>query len=572
MRVRVFIQILLIGLTFLIVGLFYTQVVRYDEYRIMSEGNRLRVTPLTAPRGSIFDRHGNILAKDALSFNASVIYSQIRDKNALAKLLSEILEIDKNKIDKGIDKCRRRPYSPVYVVSDIGTKAAIQLEEAAYEYPGLFVEATTKREYVDGESMASVLGYIGRINRPEFDRLKHYGYQINDMIGRAGLEKQYDNYLRGKHGGKQVEVDNRGREVATIGYREPIPGRNIHTTLDLDLQKFCNKLLKDKRGAIVAMDPQTGKILAMASAPSYDPEIFVDRKRSGEIKALLANKLYPLMNRAISGAYPPGSIFKLVVAVAALESGKATPETESICEGYITLGKRAFRCWKKTGHGKQTMTDAIKNSCNVYFYRLGLLVGADNIAAFARKFGFGKFTKIDLPGEVEGSVPSPQWKEKTLKQQWYKGETVNFAIGQGYLLVTPIQISGMMSVFANSGYLVRPYVVEFIGDVRVNSFEKQPAGIRDIAIDTVREGTRKCVNGHHGTGMKARLPDVIVSGKTGTAQTSTGRDHGWFVGFAPIDNPELVVVVFDEFGGKGGYYAAETAGKVFREARKLKII
>jgi len=538
----------------------------------MSEENRLRVTPLTAPRGGVFDRHEKMLARDALSFNASIIYSQIRNKDALAGLMAEILNVDRKTIDDGMDRCRIRPYSPVCVVSDIGTRAAIQLEEAAYEHPGLFVEATTKREYASGSATVSVLGYIGRINRPEFDRLKHYGYRIDDMIGRAGLEKQYDNYLRGKHGGKQVEVDNRGREIATIGYREPNPGRDIHTTLDLDLQIFCGKLLKNNRGAIVAMDPETGKILAMASAPSYDPEVFVDRKRSGEVKELLDNKQYPLVNRAVRAAYPPGSIFKLVIAAAALESGKARPETSSICEGYITLGKRVFRCWKENGHGEQLMTDAIMNSCNVYFYRLGLLLGADDIAVFARKFGFGKLTKIDIPGEVTGTVPSPKWKVETFKDEWYKGETVNYAIGQGYLLVTPIQVAEMMSVFANRGYLVRPYVVESIGDVRINNFERQPAGIREAALDTVREGVMRCVNDRHGTGMKARLSEVVVSGKTGTAETSTGRNHGWFVGFAPFDKPSLVVVVFDEYGGKGGYYAAETAGKVFREAKKLGII
>ncbi len=572
MRVKTLVRILTAGFVFLLSGLIYIQVIRHDTYRVMSEENRLRVTPLMAPRGAIHDRKGRVMVRDVLSFNASVTYNQIKDLDALKKVLCAVLDIPEDEIDERIKESRERRYSPVLVAADIGTKGAIQLEEIGSEYPGLLLEVSTKREYLNGKNSANILGYLGLINRSEFKRLRHYGYRLNDFVGRDGIEKKYDNYLRGIHGGKQVEADHLGREMSTLGYKEPVPGRDLYLTIDLDLQKFCDGLLKGKRGAIVAMDPATGAILAMASAPAYDPEIFIDRKRSGEIKTLLEDEEYPLINRAISGKYPLGSVFKVVVATGALETKKASPETSAVCNGVFKLGRATFHCWKAKGHGEQKMIDAIKNSCNVYFYRLGLILGVDDIANSAQKFGFGKLTGVDLPGEAAGIVPTRKWKKNRFNERWYKGETVSYSIGQGYLLVTPLQVARMISVFANNGYLVTPHLVKTIGSVSIDEYEKKSTGISARSLDTVKQGMRKCVNDRRGTGMKAKLDDVVVSGKTGTAQTSRGKSHGWFAGFAPLDNTKLTIVVFDEYGGKGGYYAAETGGKVFKEAARLGII
>lgn len=572
MRVKVLARIMAAGLVFLLSGLVYTQICRYETYKVMSEGNRLRVTPLIAPRGAIYDRNGEVLVKDILSFNASVIYSRIKDAAALINILSDVLDVRRNTIETGIKKSALEPYSPVCVVPDIGTKGAIRLEEIGSDYPGLFLQVSTKRKYTDGNRAANILGYLGLINSSEFEKLRHYGYQMNDLVGRDGIEKYYDNYLRGVHGGKQVEVDHLGREIATLGYKEPIPGRDVHLTIDTALQKFCHELLKDRQGAIIAVKPVTGAVLAMVSAPSYDPEIFTDSKRSGEISALLDEKKYPLLNRGISGTYPPGSIFKLVIAAGALETRKATSETAATCTGILKLGKAAFHCWRENGHGEQKMIEAIKNSCNVYFYRLGLLLGVDDIAAYAQKFGFGEYSGIDLPGEVKGIAPTRKWKKNRFNARWYRGETVNYAIGQGYLSITPIQITRMISVFANGGYLVKPHLIKQIGNVDISGHDRIDLYISRGTMKTVREGLKKCVNDRTGTGMKARLSKVIVAGKTGTAQTSRGESHGWFGGFAPFDNAKLVVMVFDEYGGKGGYYAAETAGKVFAEALRLGIL
>ena len=571
-RLKIFVQTLSAGLVFLLSGLVYVQIIRHAAYRDMSEGNRLRVTPLMASRGAIYDRNGDLLVKDVLSFNVSVIYSRIKDVKTLAGVLNAVCGVPENEAEACIKKSRARPYSPVCVVPDIGIKEAIQMEEIESDYPGLLLQVSTRRRYVAGTNGANVLGHVGPINSSEFEKLKHYGYRINDLVGRDGIEKSYDNYLRGIHGGKQVEVDHLGREIRTLGYREPVPGMDVYLTMDIGLQEFCDRLLAGKRGAIVVMDASNGALFAMASAPSYDPEIFIDRRRSDEVGPLLNDSEYPLINRAVSGAYPPGSVFKLIVATGALETGKAVPETSVVCRGIFRLGRAVYHCWRKNGHGEQNMTEAIKNSCNIYFYKLGLLLGVDDIARFARKFGFGERTGIDLPGEARGMVPTRKWKKDRFGEKWYKGETVNYAIGQGYLLVTPLQVARMMSVFAGRGYLVRPHLVRRIGNVRVNEDNGIKLDISPETLDTIREGLAECVNGDRGTGMKARLSGTVVAGKTGTAQTSKGKSHGWFAGFAPFDGAKLIVVVFDEYGGKGGYYAAETAAQVFREAVRLGIL
>jgi len=572
MRIRIFTLILVFCLAFLLVGLFSFQVLRHDNYRVMSEENRLKVTPLMAPRGNIYDRNGKYLVKNKLSFNLCAVYNQIKDIDALSGVLSLVLDTDQDKIKENITRGKRNPYTPFCIASDIGVEKAIYLEEISNDYPGLFVDVSAKREYVNGGSASAVIGYLGLINQPEFERLKHYGYRIDDLVGRDGVEKYYDNYLRGVHGGKQVEVDHLSRELRVLGYKEPIPGKDIYLTLDAELQEYCDQLLEGKKGAIIVMDSNTGAILALASAPVYDPGVFIDRKRFEELKQILGDEDYPLINRAISGAYPPGSVFKVVIASAGLELKKIDLESSFNCDGTLVLGRKVFRCWYEKGHGVQTIKEALKNSCNVFFYRLGLLLGVDNIAGFSSKFNLGDPTGIDLPGEKGGVLPSRKWKRKNLNDKWYKGETVNYAIGQGYLLCTPLQIARVMAVFANEGILLKPYVVSKVGNIDVRPDGETNIEISRETIEIVRDGLKKVVNDPRGTGMKAKLEDVVVAGKTGTAQTSRGKSHGWFAGFAPFEDSKITVVIFDEYGGKGGYYAAQTAGKVFKKAKSLELI
>jgi penicillin-binding protein 2 len=572
MRIRIYVITVLLAMAGLVAGLAHIQLGMNERYSSLSENNRLKVVPLMAPRGSILDRNGVPMVKDVLSFNAAVIYSRIDDKQKVIEVLSEILGISPKQVASQIKESRRMPYSPHVVRENIGIEKAIRLEERTQDHPGLLLEVSAIREYVMDETASNVLGYIGSINRAEFDRMKHYGYRMNDKVGRAGVEKYYDEYLRGRHGGKQIEVDHRGRHVYTLGYKQPVPGKNVILTIDVELQKFCDELLEDKKGAIVAMDPRTGAVYAMASAPGYDPGIFVDRRKSSQIKDVLGDRDYPMLNRAISGTYPPGSVFKAVIAAAALEENVISPGTTFDCPGFLTLGGRAFHCWKKSGHGIQYVTEAIKNSCNVFFWRTGLRLGVEKIVEYAAMFGIGEKTGIDLPSEKAGLLPSPRWKKRALKEPWYRGETLNYSVGQGYLLASPLQMARFMSVFATGEYMVRPFVVSMVGGVPVNSPEKTGVDISAENMEAVRLGLRKVVNDRRGTGMKARLRDVVVAGKTGTAQTSRGKDHGWFAGFAPFEDPSLTVVVFDEYGGKGGYYAADTAGEVFERAGQLGLL
>ncbi|MFH1847400.1 MAG: penicillin-binding protein 2 [Candidatus Omnitrophota bacterium] len=571
-RIKIYSLILFVNLCVLLSGLVYIQIAMHDRYKVMSEENRLKVVPMMAPRGRILDRKGNVLAKDVLCFKVSVIYDRIKDIGSLADSLSAVLDIPVDKIIKDIKEGRKQPYSPLCIVSDIGLNKAIPIEELTMNQPGLLLEVSSRREYLNGSSCSNVLGYVGFINRSEFEKMRHYGFEINDLVGRDGIEKYYDNYLRGKHGGKQVEVDHRGRKIAILGLKEPIAGRDAYLTIDLDLQKFCEEFLKGRKGAIVAMNPGTGEILAMASAPDYDPGIFIDNDKKNEREKILRSAQYPLLNRAIAVAYPPGSVFKAVVAVAGLESKIVSEQKTFVCPGYLELGKWRFGCWRKNGHGPQSVTSALKNSCNVYFFNLGLLLGVDRIAQFSERFGFGLKAGIDLPGENKGNRPTAAWKKKKIKESWYKGDTVNYSIGQGYLLVSPLQIARMMSVFANGGYLVKPYLVTRIEDISMNRAEKVNLRISGENLEIVRQGLKKVVNDSRGTGMNARLNEIVVAGKTGTAQTSEEKNHGWFAGFAPYDNPSLTVVVFEEYGGRGGYFPAETARDIFQRARELGII
>jgi penicillin-binding protein 2 len=498
----------------------------------------------------------------------------VRGKNedGLVGELSSLLGIKKDILDKEFREARRRPFSHHVVARDIGIDKAIRVAEMGIDHPGLRLDVVSKRRYSQGKSASCFLGYVGFINREEFQSLKPYGFRMDDLVGRAGLERQYDDYLRGKHGGKQVEVDNRGREVRVLGLKEPVPGKSLRLTIDMRLQRFCDELMEGRDGAIVAMSSDTGEILALSSSPAYDPNAFMDPARSSEVISILRDTKHPLLNRTITGTYPSGSVFKLVVALAALETGEISSLTHYNCSGKIMLGSRTFNCWRKEGHGDVEITEAIKVSCNVFFGRAGLALGPDRIALYASKMGIGDLSGIDLPFEAAGLLPSESWKKKAMKDAWYRGDTLNYSVGQGYLLNTPMQIARMTSVIANGGDLVRPYIVEDIEGISVARREIVPLNISEKNLNVIREGMRLAVNDRRGTAMKARQKEIVAAGKTGTAQTSREGDHGWFAGFAPFEEPKLTVVVFDEYGGKGGYFPAESAGKIFLKARELGII
>lgn len=575
MRLKVYFSAIVISFVALSGGLFYTQIFKSGYYKDLSEQNRIVVIPLEAPRGKILDRNGKVIVDNRISFEVSIIYKDVRDIQKLAALISEKLNIETAQLFPKMLNAKKQPFAPTTIIEDIGRTDAIILEQYRIDYPGLIITTRPKRNYLYGNAASSITGYLGRINEEELSRLKTYGYVMTDLVGRSGLEKYYDGYLRGSRGGMQVETDALGRQKRILHIRNPEGGKPLYLTVNIDLQKYCDELMEGRRGSIICMNPQNGEIFAFVSKPNFDPSIFISPEKAEEVKEILDNVKgdYPLVNRGIQCTYPPGSIFKVVVASAALDTGKFSKDENFSCNGSFRLLNRTFRCWKPEGHGEQVIDEGLKNSCNVFFYQLGLKVGVDDISLYAKKLGFGRPTGVDLPEEVKGFVPTPQWKRQALKDGWYPGDTVNYSIGQGYLLVSPIQVISMMAAFANGGYLVTPYVVDRIDIVKVSEPRFESINLSDEAFNLVRSGLMKVVNDPRGTGMKAKLNDIVVAGKTGTAQTSEeGKTHGWFSGFAPFENSKVCVLVFDEFGGKGGFGASGIARQVLEKCRGMGLL
>ena len=549
-------------------GLFYLQVIRGSYYSEESRSNRIRLQTLEAPRGRIFDRNGTLLVGNRISFDVAAIPQELGDKKEQTfTQLGKILGVSSNQIKETFNKNRLAPFAPTTIRRDIGKTTAIRLEEAKLDMPGIMLQTKPLRNYLYGNTASHVIGYLGLINREELTRLRNYGYERQDLKGRSGLEKSLDNYLKGREGGMQLEVNNRGRQLRMLGVKEPIPGKDIHLTIDIKLQQLIDDMFDSYRGVAIVMDVNTGEILSLVSKPNFNPKVFVDKSNPAEVRRLLKSPDYPMVNRALNGKYPPGSVFKVVVAAAALEKKKASRGIHLNCKGSYVLGKSVFRCWKKKGHGGQNLTQAIKNSCNVFFYQLGRIAGADNITDFSRRFGYGAATGIDLEGEASGLVPGRVWKMMAKREGWYEGDTLNFSIGQGYLLVTPIQVARMMAAVANGGKLVTPYLVKKIDFLDTSSPEPRPIKISPETIDLITEGLYGVVNEKGGTGRKARVEGLLVAGKTGTAQAGNRGTHAWFSGFAPVKNPKICVLVFLEHGGKGGLNAAKMAGDIFTEVR-----
>lgn len=552
----------------IVLGLIFTQLIRYTYYLKLSKDNAIRIIPVEGPRGTISDRNGVALATDRIAFDVAVVYQELKNREKLIRLLMGLLDIPRKDIEDALEKAANKPYAPVTIVEDIDKDKAFILEEESFDIRGLVVQTKSVRNYPLKNVGAHVLGYLSEISEEELLSLREYGYRMKDLVGRDGIEKYYDKYLAGTDGGFQIQVDNKGRQVRTLGLKEPIKGKDIRLTIDINLQTICDKVLEGKNGAVIVMDPNTGEILALSSMPAFDPNIFIRPEDSPDRVGLMTDKRrYPLLNRAISGIYQPGSVFKVVVASAALETGKITVRTRFNCNGSFTLGKGKFTCWKEEGHGSQNVIDGLMNSCNVFFYNTGKVLGVDNIEDFAHMFGFGKKTGIDLPDEAKGIVPGRLWKKVSRKDIWYEGDTINYAIGQGYLLVTPIQILDMMAVMANKGSLVKPYIVKSIDAKDISSVNRYGVGLSDNTIRTVREGLYKVVNGDNGTGKRARVDGVAIAGKTGTAENPLGKTHAWFSGFAPFENSKICLVVFLEHGGKGGLEPSEMAKEIFSEAK-----
>ena len=585
--------VVFISLAFLLIfiRLWSLQVIKGSELRRLSENNCIRLRENPADRGMLLDRKGRILAHNRPSFEVYLVPEDIKANPEVLIKVGKMLNMTPDEIEEKMKAQKRRaPFKPVKIKSDINWDELALLESNRVHLPGLIVDVRPKRAYDHGDLASHLIGYLGEVDENELKQSKETPYRMGALIGKYGIEYRWENDLRGVDGGRQIEVDALGREIRPLGIVDPFPGNNLFLTIDLDLQKTAEEAFKDKNGALVAMDLKTGRILAMMSKPSFEPDVFARNILPEEWKSLEENPYHPLQNKGIQGQYPAGSVFKIITAIAGLESGMITPDTPFTCTGAFSYGNRDFRCWKEGGHGTLSLHRAIVESCDIYFYQVGLKVGVDLIAHYANEFGLGRVTGISLPHEKPGTVPSSSWKKKRFGVPWYSGETLSFSVGQGYLNVTPLQQLMLISGVANGGKLYLPQVVEKVENIYGSKLKEYPpvmlgkANVSEKNLQIVREALRGAVNDPHGTGGTCALKDVQVAGKTGTAQVvrmpenfKRGdmmplrfRDHAWFVAYAPFEDPKISIAVLVEHGGFGASAAAPIAKKVIEKYFNLE--
>lgn len=565
------------------VRLWYLQVIKEQEFRLLSENNRIRLIKIPAVRGMVMDRQGRVVADNRPSFNVLVTPEDVGDMTGLAKKLSQFLHMSPDEILRTIKDRDRPAFQPVAIKKDVLWREFSLIKTHRLDLPGVEIQIEPIRTYPYGTVAAHVLGYVGEINREELKERKEY--RMGDRIGKYGVELRWEEYLRGVDGGRQVEVDAVGKEVRVLKEVAPVAGNNLYLTIDLDLQQYGEKLLGKRAGAIIAMDPLTGEILAFCSSPSFRPALFAEGISTREWEELVSHPLHPLQNRGIQGLYPPGSVFKIVTAAAGLEEGVISPETPFYCTGIHYVGKRGYQCWRGGGHGSVRFYRGLVESCDVYFYNVGERLGVKRLSRYAVGFGLGGPTGIDLPGEKGGLVPSEAWKREQKGGRWYAGETVSMAIGQSYLLVTPLQMLCLISSIANGGTLLKPLIAQRVEDLDKKIREEYlPEEISTIPISSktlgeLREALVGVTKEDSGTGRAARIDGLEVAAKTGTAQVvrlkGTGarprlaavpyalRDHAWFVAYVPAHTP-LAVVVLIEHGGHGGAVAAPLAREMIK--------
>jgi len=562
--------------------LWHLQVVDTVSLQERSESNRLRFVPIPAPRGDILDRHGKVLASNAPSFSVAVAPQDIRNQKQLVERLARYLKVERGVIQDRWDRGRgRAQYFPLVVASNISRDQMELLEENSLGLDGVNIEMNTVRAYPNGQLASHLLGYLGEISEGEFGSEPYQGYNLGDFIGKSGIEKSWESFLHGSDGARHVEVDAHGRFLRIADESRAGVGNSVELTIDLELQKVAEQELGDRAGAAVALDPNSGEVLAFVSTPDFDPALFTGHIPPQKWKEYLEDPKRPLEDKALRGMYPPGSTFKIITALAGLEEGLIDPRTAIDCPGYYRFGNTTFRCWRKKGHGRVELKKAIRESCDVYFYKLAERLGVNRIAAYAKLSGLGAPLGIGLDDEKGGVIPSEEWKRKRFGQKWFRGETLSVGIGQGYVLVTPLQLASMIATVANGGTLYQPRLVRRVYDSNgkvLKEFSSQVirrTGIRPESYRLVREGLLAVVNEPQGTGGMARLSEVAVAGKTGSSQVvklrqEKGevpyqfRDHALFVAFAPYEKPEIAVAVLVEHGVHGGSAAAPIAGRMLR--------
>jgi penicillin-binding protein 2 len=562
--------LLLIGFGVVLLRLIQMQLLEGSTFLDLSARNRERLIPIKAQRGLIYDRHGELLAGNVPAFNVSLIPAAL-PSDAPARqqeytLLQKLLALDENEVEDKLNHRKFRFFEPLRLKGNLDRVTAALMEEHKPELPGMMVLTESQRFYKHETLGFHVLGYVGEIS--EHDLALREGYQAGDIVGQAGVEKVYDHYLKGRNGWLHIEVDAHGRQLGILGKEDPWTGHSLVLSLDTKIQEAAEKTLGNRRGVIIVEDVRNGEVLALASAPTYNPNAFARGIPTDDWSKLLADKDFPLTNRAIQGLYPPGSLFKIVTLTGALQEKLVDPQEDFLCKGVYWISTWPYRCWNENGHGMVEARRSLIESCDIYYYQVGLRLKVDKLGEWARRFGFGTPTGIDLPNELSGLVPTPQWKERTQNMPWFPGNTVMMSIGQGYMMATPMQMLGSMCAAANGGIIYRPHLLHQVLSASGRIIhEVKPEVMYNVAAgpdvwSLLQKSLTDVVNSKHGTGKQARLENIKVAGKTATAQNPHGEDHAAFAAFAPAEKPEIAVLVYLENAGGGGAEAAPLARKV----------
>ncbi len=586
-RLKAYTVIVLILFSILFARLWSLQILQGRKYWVQSEENRIRLLRVKAPRGIITDADGFALVRNRPSFNVFLIREDVQDLEKTIERLASLLPISKDEIIEKVKKSKRPKFEATLIYPDVNLKTVAYLEEHKIELPGVLVEVEPLRYSIYDSATSHVVGYLGEINEKQLkDKEAYPDARQGDLIGKSGVEKAFNLYLNGKAGGRQIEVNAHGRELGIISRKNSVPGHNITLTLNLQLQLLAEAALGDKAGAIIALNPQNGHVLAMVSHPTFNPNLFAGGISTEDWNRLMNNPDKPFRNKTIQNHYAPGSTFKILVGAAVLQNGVVRERTILPCAGSVRIANARKSCWKAGGHGYVSIKQALEQSCNVFYYRTGVELGIDELARYAKSFGFGERLRIELPDEVPGLIPTREWKEERYNQPWYPAETMDAAIGQGFVTVTPLQLASMVVAVANGGTLYKPMLVKKITKANGELVrEYQPTVIREVPVDKkhlniIRQGMWMVVNGKKGTGRGSKIEDVEFTGKTGTAQVVKKqreeqedlpeklRDHGWFVSFAPMENPEIAMAILIEHGMGGSKSAAPVAKYIFERLYK----
>lgn len=565
-KIEVIALVLALAFAVITARLWHLQIVKGRDFKKLSYENRLRIEKVIAPRGIIYDRNGKPLVKNSPYYSVSLIPEMM--EGADLGRVADLLGIDMEEIQRVIGQWEDSSV-PIKLKDGLSFEEVAHIEARLSDYPALGIEVEQTRHYLYGKVGAHLIGYLGKLNPEQVNKEDFRDVPRQALIGQWGVEKMYDSTLRGTPGRRIIEVDALGRKLRELSLEPPVKGQPLYLSIDLELQKKAEEAFGDRTGALVALRPATGEVLGLVSLPSFDPNLFSRGIGYEDWLRLSRSMRYPMLNRALQSQYPPGSTFKIVTAIAALESGAMTPEDKVTCKGSMSLGRWSFGCWKKGGHGTLSMHRAIVESCDVYFYTAGLKAGIDNIAKYARALGLGAPAGVGLVTEKPGLIPDTEWKKRVKNEPWYPGETLNVSIGQGFVLTTPVQLARMISAVANGGYL---------HDLKLTRTDDlpEPVGMVSLKEETfgvLKDALMGVVQEQHGTGSPARSGKVDISGKTGTSQVIAKRnkdvdeeevpyrfrDHAWFVAYAPREEPVIALSVFVEHGGHGGAAAAPIA-------------